>query len=73
MKKKILKFTVVFEKAEEDGYIVTVPALPGCMTQGETFEEAEAMIKDAIKCYCASLIKHGEPIPKENLYEETVS
>lgn len=49
MKKKILKFTVVFEKAEEGGYIVTVPALPGWMTQGETFEEAEAMVKDAIK------------------------
>lgn len=65
MKKKILKFTVVFEKAEEGGYIVSVPALPGCMTQGETFEEAETMVKNAIKCYCASLLKHGEPIPKE--------
>ncbi|MFH2070687.1 MAG: type II toxin-antitoxin system HicB family antitoxin [Elusimicrobiota bacterium] len=66
MKKKILKFTVVFEKDKEGGYIVSVPALPGCMTQGETFEEAETMIKDAIKCYCASLAKHNEPMPKEN-------
>lgn len=70
MKKKIMKFTVVFEKAVEGGYIVSVPALPGCMTQGETFEEAEGMIKDAIKCYCESLIKHGESIPEE--YEEFV-
>jgi len=66
MKKKILKFTVVFEKAEEGGYIVSVPALPGCMTQGETFEEAETMIKDAIECYCSSLAKHKKFIPKEN-------
>ena len=34
MQKKMRKFTVVFEKAEEGGYIVRVPALPGCMTQG---------------------------------------
>jgi len=39
----------------------------------ETLEEAEVMVKDAIKCYCASLIKYGEPISIENLYEETVS
>ena len=32
-KKKIMEFTVVFEKATEGGYIVTVPTLPGCMTQ----------------------------------------
>lgn len=59
------RFTVVFEKAEEGGYIVRVPALPGCMTQGETFEEAERMAKDAIRAYCASLRKHREPIPTE--------
>jgi len=66
MRKKIMKFTVVFEKAEEGGYIVSVPALPGCMTQGETFEEAEKMVRDAIKSYCVSLKKHGEKIPVEN-------
>ena len=65
MKKKVQKFTVVFEKAEEGGYVVSVPALPGCMSQGETFEEAEMMIKDAILCYCESLIKHNESVPRE--------
>ena len=65
-KEKIRKFTVVFEKAKEGGYVVSVPILPGCVSQGETFEEAERMIKDAIKCYCESLIKHDEPIPKES-------
>lgn len=45
--------------------VVTVPALPGCVTQGETFEEAVEMVKDAIKGYIASLVKHHEPIPQE--------
>lgn len=64
-KTKVLKYTAVFESAEEGGYIVTVPALPGCVTQGETFEEAVEMVKDAIKGYIASLVKHHEPIPQE--------
>ena len=65
MHKRIRKFTVVFEEAEEGGYIVRVPALPGCMTQGNTFEEARRMARDAIKAYCASLKIHGEPVPQE--------
>lgn len=66
VKKVIRKFTVIFEKAKDGGYIINVPALPGCMSQGETFEEAEEMIKDAIECYCESLVKHGDPIPEEH-------
>ncbi|MDI6731333.1 MAG: type II toxin-antitoxin system HicB family antitoxin [Candidatus Margulisbacteria bacterium] len=68
-REKIFKYTAFFEPAEEGGYVVTVPTLPGCVTQGDTFEEAIDMAKDAIKCYCASLIKHGEPIPRESEQE----
>ena len=57
------KFLVYIEPAEEGGYIVSCPQLPGCVTQGETVEEAMAMIKDAIQGYIASLKKHGEPVP----------
>ncbi|HXF04051.1 MAG TPA: type II toxin-antitoxin system HicB family antitoxin [Blastocatellia bacterium] len=57
------RFLVYLEPAEEGGYIVSAPALPGCVTQGETKEEALAMIKDAISGYIASLRKHGEPLP----------
>jgi antitoxin HicB len=57
------KFLVYLEAAEEGGYIVTCPQLPGCVTQGETVEEALTMIKDAIQRYITSLRKHGEPIP----------
>lgn len=64
-KLKIAKYTAIFEPAEEGGYVVTVPALPGCITEGDTFEAAVEMVKDAIKGYIESLKKHGEPIPKE--------
>lgn len=65
MRHKNRSFTVLYEQSEEGGFIARVPALPGCMTQGETFEEAQRMIKDAIKAYCTSLKKHKEPIPQE--------
>lgn len=68
--KKVLKYTVVFEPAEEGGYVASVPALPGCMSQGDTFEEAVKMIKDAISGYLAVLKQKGEEIPKES--EEVV-
>ncbi len=42
-----------------------MPALPGLVTEGDTLEEARAMVKDAIRGYLESLIKHGEEIPHE--------
>ena len=65
------KFLVYLEEADEGSYIVSCPQLPGCVTQGETVEEALAMIKDAIQGYLASLQKHGEPIPPS--LDETIT
>jgi len=65
-KEKAYKYTVFFESAEEGGYTVTVPALPGLTTEGDNLREARKMVKDAIQGYLESLIKHHEPIPKEN-------
>ena len=62
---KIYQYTVVFEPAEEGGYVVSVPTLPGCVTQGETLEEATMMVKDAIEGYLFVLKKHNEEIPIE--------
>lgn len=70
---KILDYTVYLQKAEEGGYTISAPALPGCVTQGETRQEALEMIKDAIEGYIASLKKHGEPIPQEAGEIEKVS
>lgn len=46
-----MKIKVVFHKEEEGGYWVEVPSLPGCLSQGDTKEEAETNIKDAIKLW----------------------
>ena len=62
--KKVLHYTAIFEEAPEGGYIVRIPTL-GCVTEGETFEEAKVMAQDAIRSYLASLLKHGEVIPEE--------
>jgi predicted RNase H-like HicB family nuclease len=62
-RQKLLSYTVFFEPASEGGYTVTIPALPGCVTEGDTLQEAREMATDAIKCYCESLLKDGEPLP----------
>ncbi|MBZ0265345.1 type II toxin-antitoxin system HicB family antitoxin [bacterium] len=59
------EYTAIFELAEEGGYIVTIPALPGLVTEGDTLDEAKEMAKDAIRCHIASLIKRGLPIPED--------
>lgn len=64
--KKVLEYTAIFEPAEEGGYVVSVPSLPGCVTQGDTFEEAVSMIKDAIEGYVGVLEEEGEKVPQES-------
>jgi antitoxin HicB len=59
------KFTVFFEPAVEGGYVVTCPALPGLVTEGDTLAEARRMAQDAIRTYLESLRKDGEPIPSD--------
>lgn len=65
MKNTSLSFSVIYEEAPEGGYVAFVPTLPGCHTQGETIEEAEKNIQEAIELYLASLKAHGEEIPQE--------
>lgn len=49
----------------EGGYTVIVPSLPGCVTYGETIEQAIEMAKEAIELYIESLKEHNEEIPTE--------
>ena len=60
-----LSYTAVFEPAEEGGYVVTFPVIPGLSTQGETMEEARGMAEDCLRAYLESLAKDGEPMPYE--------
>jgi antitoxin HicB len=57
--------TVLFEPAAEGGYVVTCPALPGLVSEGDTLAEARKMARDAIRAYLESLRKDGEPIPSD--------
>ena len=61
-----ISYTIVLEPAEEGGFSVSVPALPGCYTQGATFEEAIAMAEDAVKLWLEELTDAGEPIPNDH-------
>ena len=58
-----MKFRVVIEPDEDGVFVAECPALPGCVSQGKTREEALANIRDAIQGYLRSLEKHGEPLP----------
>lgn len=60
------QFTVLFDPAPEGGFVASVPALPGCLSQGETFEEAKKNILDAIEGYLAVLKEDGNELPSES-------
>jgi predicted RNase H-like HicB family nuclease len=62
---KEYRYTVLFEPVEEGGYVVTCPALPGLVTEGDTLREARTMARDAIRAYLESLRKDGLPIPSD--------
>ena len=68
---KSYTFTVVFEPAEEGGYTVTCPALPGLVTEGDTLEEARRMAADAIQGYLESLKELGRPLPPSEEHDKT--
>jgi predicted RNase H-like HicB family nuclease len=57
------EYSVLLDPDEEGVYTVTVPALPGIVTQGETVEEALAMAREAIRLYLEDLVADGEPDP----------
>ena len=60
-----MKFTVILEEGEDGYIVVTVPALPGCVTQGKTKEEALKNAKEAIELYLDVLREDNEPIPQD--------
>ena len=63
---KQYNYTAVCEPAEEGGFVVTFPALPGLITEGDTLGEARAMAADALRGYLESLAKDGTLAPQED-------
>ena len=60
-----MKLKIVLEKSDEGGYTVYVPSLPGCISEGDTKEEALKNIKEAIELYLEEI--EDDEIIEENL------
>jgi len=58
-----MKYIVLIDMDEDGMFVAEVPALPGCISQGSTREEALRNVKEAIAGYLESLQAHGDPIP----------
>jgi predicted RNase H-like HicB family nuclease len=58
-----MKYRVLIEQDEDGIYVAEVPSLPGCISQGQTREQAVENIKEAIAVYLKSLEAHDEPVP----------
>jgi antitoxin HicB len=63
-----MRFNIIMEPAEEGGYNVTVPALDGCFTQGDTEEEALKNAREAIPCYLEGLEKLNQIKAKPGVF-----
>jgi len=61
-----MRYTVVLVPDErEGGYVAYVPVIPGCVTQGETLDEAITKAQDAAEGMLAVMAEHGEDLPTE--------
>ena len=58
-----MRYTVVLEKEPDGGYVASVPALPGCVSQGDTRAEALSNIREAIAVYLEDCRETGELVP----------
>ena len=67
-------YTIVLDPdPDHGGYTVTVPALAGCVTQGETVPECIANALEAITLYLDDLVSSGDPIPEERVHPQVLS
>lgn len=62
---KTFFYKVIFEPAEEGGYTAYCPSLPGCISEGDTYDEALRNIREAIDLYLETLKGMGKSIPRE--------
>ena len=60
-----MRYTVILEQESDGGYVATVPALPGCVSQGNTRDEAIANIREAAELYIDDCAASGDPVPTE--------
>jgi len=60
-----VEYSVVVHEADEGGFWVEVPALPGCYSQGESIDEALSNVREAISLYLESLRDEGKDAPND--------
>ncbi len=65
----IFEYEAIFDP-NGGGYTVTVPKLPGVVTEGDTLKEAREMVKDAIRCYLGALLKEQMLLPSQKVFSE---
>lgn len=66
IKSNVFQYTAVFEPdKEQGGYTVSIPTLPGCISEGDTFEDALGNITEAAELYLSTMRKDKEKIPME--------
>ncbi len=59
------RYTVILEQEADGGYVATVPALPGCVSQGDTRDEVIRNIREAADLYIEDCVAAGDPVPNE--------
>jgi len=59
-------YTVVLQRESDGGYVASVPVLPGCVSQGDTREEALQNIREAIELYIEDCIAAGDVVPEQD-------
>ena len=60
-----MRYTVVLEQEADGGFVAIVPALPGCVSEGDTREEAIVNIREAAELYVEDCVASGDPVPTE--------
>jgi antitoxin HicB len=63
---KVLTYRVLLNEEPEGGFTVLIPSLPGCITFGDTLDEALVMAKEAIEGYIEILKERGEKVPDDS-------
>lgn len=67
-------YTILLDPDPDDGgYTVTVPTLPGCVTEGETVAECVQNAEEAIRLYLDDLRDSGEPVPEEKVVPQAIT
>ncbi len=63
---KVLSYRILLRPEPEGGYTVTVPSLPGCITYGQSVDEARQMAQEAIELYLETLREDGDEAPSDD-------